>query len=171
MNDGLEKGLMAILLLVIAAVIGGVFVHSHMVDEMDRQAAQFEKILQVSKDAKAAAELRATNIEKAQKGVIADAVADYKEKRDVDKAHDAAVIADLRNDVVRLRVRTNRPACGGEVPGAAAGGPGTAGAGDETLAGPVAARLAGRYADYNRLVDKLTACQAVIKADRLQSTN
>jgi len=168
MNDGIEKGLMVLLLLVIAAVLGSVLMHAHMAAEMDQQAAQFEKILQQSKDAKAAAEQRATNIENAQKGVIDNAVATYKANNAIDKARDAAVIADLRNDVTRLRVRTNRPAaCGGQVPDAAASTSGPADAGDETLAGPVAARLAGRYADYNRIVEKLTACQAIVKADRM----
>ena len=171
MNDGIEKGLLTILLLLMAAVIGGVIVHARMSKEMDRQVALFNKLTEKSNDAKAAAELRATNTEQSQAGAIADALATYKEKRDADKARDTAVITDLRNSVTRLRVRTNRAACGGEVPGAAAGGPGTAATGDETLAGPVAARLAERYADYNRLVDKLTACQAVVKADRLTTVD
>ncbi len=75
-------------------------------------------------------------------------------------------IADLRNDVTRLRVSTRASPARPSVPGVAACPAGSDDQAEQTLTGPVAARLAGRYADYNALIDQLELCQATVRADR-----
>jgi hypothetical protein len=163
----LDKILVGIGALIVAFIAGLGLMHEHEATSIEKIKANYNTAYNLAVNAKNAADKRATDTEKGQKAAIDAAVAAHDEERKHEKAHDDAVIADLRNDVTRLRVRTNRPASGGEVPGAPAGAGGPVDAGDETLAGPVAARLAGRYADYNRIVDKLTECQVVIQADRL----
>lgn len=98
-------------------------------------------------------------------GAIAD---NYEQARQNEKVISDAVISNLRDDVVRLRVSTkSTPApTGPRVPGTPASAGSCNGPTEQTLTGSVAARLAGRYADYNGLVDQLKACQAVITADR-----
>lgn len=88
------------------------------------------------------------------------------EKAQNEKAVSDRHIADLRNDVARLRVSTRpstpRPAVSGTTACAASGNDET----EQTLAGPVAARLAQRYSDYNSLIDQLELCQATVIIDR-----
>lgn len=116
--------------------------------------------------AQLAAETRAQALETAGRTATTEAVTKYDEGRKNDKAKDDRTIADLRADVKRLRVSTTSHPSGGALPAA---GP-AAGAGDgqaqQTLSGSVAARLAGRYADYNELVDQLELCQGQLERDR-----
>lgn len=167
----LDKMLIAAGALVVSFLIGMGTMHHYIGERITTINAAYKVKLDEANNAKAAAEQRATNIEHGQAKAITDAVDTYKKERQDEKAHDDAVIAGLRSGAQRLRVSTTHAACGGPLPGPAASGPADPGPGDETLAGPVAARLAGRYADYNRIVEKLTMCQAVIQADRLQPAN
>lgn len=124
--------------------------------------------INIAQNAKLEAERRADALDLKRGAAITLATEKYEQGRSDEKAQADRTIADLRSDVTRLRVRTNRPAGSGGVPAA----PAAAGSGDgeatETLSGAVAARLAGRYADYNGLVDQLGLCQQTIEADRLQ---
>jgi hypothetical protein len=164
----LEDLVSAILGLLLAAALGAYAMHEYMDNELQQLTRDYNIAYVKANKAKSDAEAHAETVERNQAAAITNAIDNYKANNEIDKARADAVITDLRNDITRLRVRTNHPAaCGGQVPSAAAGTGGPAGTGDETLAGPVAARLAGRYADYNRIVEKLTACQAVIQADRL----
>lgn len=91
----------------------------------------------------------------------------YEERRQNEKAADASTITALRNDVVRLRVSTNsRPASGSQLPATTAGACTGDGQTEQTLAPTVAARLAGRYAEYNEIVDQLGLCQDVLLSER-----
>jgi Bacteriophage Rz lysis protein len=165
MIDKLVTGFVA---LVLAAVLGAWGMYVHLQADMTYVRTSYASALNAAQEAKAAAEQRATNAELRVASANSDAITDYKKEREDDQTRDARTINDLRADVRRLSVRTNRrPAGGCPVPGAAAATARSDDAAPETLAGPVAARLAERYADYNALVDQLTLCQAVVKNDRL----
>jgi hypothetical protein len=122
--------------------------------------------LKMSADALGKANKDATDHEKADTKTFADLATKYEETRQNEKARDSIVIADLRSDVKRLRVSTNRPASGGHLPGAPASASGSNDQADETLAPAVAARLAERYADYNEIVGQLWLCQDTLRAER-----
>jgi hypothetical protein len=97
---------------------------------------------------------------------IADLTAKYVEDRQHENAVTQRRIADLAAGNERLRVAVEIATNNAGVPSlatAAAGGDGQA---YQVIARPVAARLAGRYADYNELVDQLTLCQGVVETDR-----
>lgn len=111
---------------------------------------------------------RAAAIQRTIGAAITEGVAEHTVKDENAKAQDARVISDLRNDVARLRVKTNNPVCSVTLPGIAPGAGAGTGEVETTLAPAVAARLAGRYADYNAVVRQLDLCQAVVVADRIQ---
>lgn len=115
-----------------------------------------------------AANDRADGIQRTINSAILDGVAEFTKKDENEKAQDARTIDDLRSDNARLRVKTNNPVCSVTLPGTATGAGATAGEMETTLAPAVAARLAGRYADYNTVVRQLDLCQAVVVADRIQ---
>lgn len=154
--------------LVFAAGCGALAANTYLHDEMAQLRGTYAKDLKDAQDAKRNAEARAAELEEHMTALVSTATAKYEKDQDAQHTQDARTIADLRHDVVRLSVRTNRPAGSGALPGPAAGAGSGDGAATETLAGPVAARLAQRYADYNGLVDQLTLCQAVVTTDRLK---
>lgn len=122
-----------------------------------------ERLVSVANKAALAAEGRASLAESTERKAFATALSKYKETTSHEKSQADLVIADLRSDVKRLRVSTNPGARRCPVPGSTAAATGSDGPSEETLSPAVAARLAGRYADYNALVDTLTLCQAVIQ--------
>ncbi len=96
-----------------------------------------------------------------------DALVKYKGERDEEQAVDARTIADLRADIKRLRVSTRPVATsGGALPVAGPDSCGAAAQVEQTLAGSVAARLAGRYSDYNQIVGQLDLCVSQLERDR-----
>lgn len=111
---------------------------------------------------------RAAAIQRTIGAAITEGVAEHTVKDENAKAQDARVISDLRSDVARLRVKTNNPVCSVTLPGTAPSTGASAGEVETTLAPAVAARLAGRYADYNAVVRQLDLCQAVVVVDRIQ---
>lgn len=163
----LDKVIIAVGALLVAFIAGMGIMRAHDDTNIATIKANYNAQVNAAVNAKAAAEQRATNTEHTQAAAITAAVTHNKEVQDAQHEKDQAVIAALRNGSQRLSVRTNRPAASCPLPGVTASAAGPDAAGAETLAEPVAARLAGRYADYNRIVDKLTECQAVIAADRL----
>lgn len=134
--------------------------------ERDEARGQYASALATATMDRDAANARANNIEKRWSSDIKEVGTTYEGIVKNEKAAADRTIADLRNDVVRLRVRTATLASGGALRGAAEGGAVDPGQAEQTLDGSVAARLAGRYADYNALVDQLNACQAVILIER-----
>lgn len=135
-------------------------------EQLRTERAEYARQFKEADTLRIAADLRAENLERSWTTYFTDLDTTYQEKRRHEKALDDRTIADLRNDVVRLRVRTATLASGGQVRGTAAGAGERDGPPEQTLAGPVAARLAGRYADYNGLVDQLTVCQDTLLAER-----
>lgn len=123
------------------------------------------EVLNKALDEKAKEEARARKAEQLVAIGIDAAATDFERKRQNEKAADARTIADLRNDVNRLRVSTrNAPRI--IVPGAPTSPGRCDGEGEQTLAPAVAARLAERYADFNAVVDQLELCQATLVLDR-----
>ncbi len=87
-----------------------------------------------------------------------------------DRQHENAVtqrrIADLAAGNERLRVAVEVAANSVGVRDPAASASGSDGQATAALSRATSARLAGRYADYNELVDQLTLCQGVVVTDR-----
>lgn len=100
---------------------------------------------------------------------VAVAAASYeKEKLDAQAANDAR-IASLLSGNSRLRVAVNiatHTIHSLAVPGTPADSSGTESASSATLTGPVAGRLAGRYAAYNDLASRLNLCESVLERER-----
>lgn len=158
----------AVVLFVVGVAIGGaaaVYIKNGTIRDMRLDYAT--KINAVNQAALAAND-RADGIQRTINSAILDGVAEHTTKDENAKAQDARVISDLRNDNARLRVKTNNPVCSVTLPGTAPGTSASAGEMETTLAPAVAARLAGRYADYNTVVRQLDLCQAVVVADRIQ---
>lgn len=133
--------------------------------ERDEARGQYASALATATIARDAANARAANIEKHWSASVTAVGTAYEEIIKNEKATTDRTITDLRNDVVRLRVRT-QPARGGDLPGPAAAASERDAATDQTLAPAVAARLAERYAEHNEVVEQLTACQAILQIER-----
>ncbi len=135
--------------------------------EAARVKSVADAALLVQKDKALAAEMIARSAENRADSSIANATSTFEKVRENEKAITDRVIADLRGDVTRLRVSTKKPAAR---PAGVPGAPATTCSSDDqtesTLSGSVAARLAGRYADYNALVGQLELCQATLIIDR-----
>lgn len=145
-----------------AAVFGWTIQGWRMGDELTKVKASYQSAVDNANTARVAAEGRASLAESTERANFGRALSAYKESQAHEKAISDRTIADLRTGLNRLRVSTtNSRSCG--LPAAAGAATGSDGPGEETLAPAVAARLAGRYADYNALVDRLTLCQAVIQ--------
>lgn len=132
------------------------------------KAAYLAEKLELTKLAKASEE-RARSAESRASTDLFNAAQTYEEVRKNENATADRRITDLLTERDRLRVRLSKvrtPAAGAIVPGTAATPSASDGEADETLAGPVAARLTQRYNDYNEVVDQLTLCQATVTADR-----
>jgi hypothetical protein len=125
-----------------------------------------EKQVTAALTAQRTAERHAVDVERLAADTLSSLETKYTQDRENEKANSDHVVADLRNSVVRLRVATSGHASCGAMPSAATSPSTGDGQAAETLAGSVAARLAGRYADYNALVDQLNLCQGIISADR-----
>lgn len=160
--------LMALALFVVGVVVGGsVVAHFKNGTIRDMKLDYTTKIAAINQAALAAND-RADGIQRTINSAILDGVAEHTTKDENAKAQDARVISDLRNSVARLRVKTSNPVCRIEVPGTATSANASNGEVETTLAPAVAARLAGRYADFNTVVRQLDLCQAVVAADRIQ---
>lgn len=136
--------------------------------ELLEQKTAYEGQIAAANKAALVASERAAAIQRTIGAAITEGVAEHTVKDENAKAQDARTISDLRNDVARLRVKTNHPVCSGELPGAAPGAGASTGEMETTLAPAVAARLAGRYADFNTVVRQLDLCQNILAADRIQ---
>lgn len=145
-----------------AAVMGWTVQGWRMGDELTKVKSSYKSALENANTARVAAEGRAALAESTERANFDKALSAYKESQAHEKATTDRTIADLRTGINRLRVSTtnsrSRPVSGSTAAAAGSDGPS-----EETLAPAVAARLAGRYADYNALVDRLTLCQAVIQ--------
>lgn len=139
-------------------------------DVLEHQRGQYATKLAEAELARDAANAHADRTTRNWSAHVDAIIALHEKESKHDKELAARVITDLRNDVVRLRVRTNpAPAAGrGQLPGPASSACECDGTTEQTLAGAVAARLAGRYADYNAAVEQLTACQGILAAERTQ---
>ena len=153
--------------LILGLVAGYGVEHKLRTAEVDKINLKHERALNLSKDELAKANKAARDHEHADTVAFAALATKYEESRQNEKATDAATITALRNDVVRLRVSTNsRPAGGSQLPATTAGACTGDGQTEQTLAPTVAARLAGRYAEYNEIVDQLGLCQDVLLSER-----
>lgn len=97
---------------------------------------------------------------------LAALTAKYVEDQQHEKAITQRRIADLAAGNERLRVAIEANSGNGGVPGTTTGASGGDGQATATIARPVAARFAQRYADYNEIVAQLDHAQAIIIKDR-----
>lgn len=116
--------------------------------------------------AQAEAERQYRQAEQDHATALAVANTTYEEARKNDQARTILAISNLRSGIDRLRVSIAPAGATGAMPATDASTGGGDGQATATLSGPVAARLAGRYADYNEIVEQLTLCQATVVADR-----
>lgn len=135
--------------------------------EIDSLNLSFEKKVNEANQKTLVANKRADDAEAAQRATLAAKATEYEVTRQKEKAQDEKTIADLRGAVVRLRVSTTPVVVSGQVSGSATCACGSNGQAQQTLSPAVAARLAGRYADYNGLVDELNLCQDTLISDRM----
>lgn len=152
--------------LLVAGLVGFMLSHTFSETEIAKLNEDHTKELNVALDAKLKAETRVHGLEDEGRKATTAALTAYDETHQNEKATADRTIDDLRNDVKRLRVSTTRGTSGG---GMCPTGPSTSadhGEADETLTGSVAARLAGRYADYNEVVGQLDLCQGQLLRDR-----
>lgn len=168
-SDWLEAAAVIGLFVFGAAVGAGTMGHFKNVELLEQKTTYDGQIAAANKAALLADE-RAQGIQRTINSAILSGVAEYIQKDSDEKSQDARTIAALRNDVSRLRVKTNNPVCSNQLPDTTASAGGSDGQAGATLAPAVAARLAERYADYNAVVRQLDLCQAVVTADRLQPT-
>jgi hypothetical protein len=124
-------------------------------DAHDREIIKAQTAQQV-------AEKHASELEHAGADNLAAQAADYERKLEDEKIANSRVTADLRSGAVRLRVALANNTCGSNTATPTASTSGGNGDTSPTLAGPVAARLADRYAAYNTLVRQLTLAQETI---------
>lgn len=155
-------------LIAVGAVAGGLTVRYFKNAELAEQKTTYTTQIAAANKAALAADERAQGIQRTINSAILSGVAEYTQKDTDEKSQDARTIAALRNDVSRLRVKTNNPVCSVQVSGTSPGAGTGTGEVETTLAPAVAARLAGRYADFNSVTRQLELCQAVIVADRIQ---
>ena len=157
-----SKLIIAVLVFLAGFGLNGVIKNSEIKSLKNKQLVE----LNTAQAAKITAEKKTREAEQKVSSSLAKAATAFEEVRENDKANSNRVIADLRSDVTRLRVLVRRSPSNGGVPGTST----SASCGDDkaeqTLSGPVAARLAERYAEYNSLVDQLGLCQATVRADR-----
>lgn len=138
--------------------------HALKTGEIASLKLTYEKQVNDAKDRVIAANARADAAEGRQRATLVAAATTYEQIRAQEKAQDEKTIADLRSAAKRLRVSTVAAPDRGRVPGAATCACGSDGQTQQTLSPTVAARLAGRYADYNALVDELNLCQTAVNA-------
>lgn len=165
---GTFEGKIIAALVALVVAFGGGFALEHVLKngEIAKINLANEQALNKSKDALAAANDANTALSRAATTANAAAAEAYEKGEHDANAKTDPLIADLRAGNRRLHVLVDRAASSGSVPGAGAAASGGDGTGQGTLARPVAARLAGRYADYNGLVRRLNLCQAVVRGDR-----
>lgn len=104
---------------------------------------------------------------------MADASAQYQKDLKHEKATHERVVADLRSGALRLRVHlASSQTAGGRGTGAVGSGPGgcDAATGGE-LSGPAAEFFVGLASEADEVVHQLTACQAIVAADRRLTIN
>jgi len=159
------KLIMAGAALLLAGLVGAGIAHTIAAAEIAQINERNTTVLNTALAAKLAAETRVHALESEGRAATTAALTEYDETHAHEKASADITIANLRDDVVRLRVTTNR-ASGGGVCAAGPTGSTDHGQAEQTLAGSVAARLAGRYADYNEVVGQLTLCQGQLLRDR-----
>jgi hypothetical protein len=152
------------ILIALAIGFGGGFTLEHNLkngeiasinDRYDREIIKAQTAIQV-------AERHASDLEHAGAENLAAQAAEYERKIEDEKIANSRVTADLRSGAVRLRVALAGNSCGNVSPTSSASTSGGNGDSSPTLAGPVAARLAERYADYNTLVRQLILAQETI---------
>lgn len=168
MNTLAVNAIIAAVVFALGAAVGGgsvAYVKNGTISEMKLDYGT--KIAAADRAALQADE-RAAAIQRTIGAAITEGVAEHTVKDENAKIQDARVISDLRSDNARLRVKTNNPVCSVTLPGIAPGASAGTGEMETTLAPAVAARLAGRYADFNTVVRQLDLCQAVVVADRIQ---
>lgn len=135
----------------------------------DKVAAAYQKEKAELTNLALQAEQRARSLESNQSSAMFTAASTYESVTQNEKDIIARRVADLLSDNQRLRVRLAKataPTGGAVVPGTAAATSGGDGQTEQALAGPVAARLTQRYADYNEIVGQLELCQTVVRLDR-----
>jgi hypothetical protein len=168
MNETALGAIGAAIVFAVGVAVGGGAMHHYKGIELSDQKTTYEGQIAAANKAALAASERANEIQRTIGAAITEGVAEHTAKDENAKAQDARTISDLRNDVARLRVKTNHPVCSGELPGTAPGASAGNGEVETTLAPAVAARLAGRYADFNTVVRQLDLCQNIVLADRLR---
>lgn len=157
-------------LIALTLAFGGGFMLEHMLKNGEIAAIELaqQTALNKAQAALIAANAANTALERAASTATAAAAEAYEKGEQNAKATNEPLIADLRAGNRRLLVSLAAIAANGQpVPGTATTASGSDGASQGTLSGPVAARLAGRYADYNENVRRLTLCQATVNAYRL----
>lgn len=164
-----------LLTLIIAAVsASGGFWLSHTISAKQIASMALESSTKViaATEARDKAESKYKLLKEAADKSQAEALAKYNEGVLDGKASSIRIIDDLRNDVTRLRVsvaKGNSSSGSMSVPSSNSKG------GDEevgySLSPTVAARLAGRYANYNEVVTQLTLCQDILVVHEKMSSD
>jgi len=154
------------------AAFGAGFALQGLIKDSEIADIQLEHETQVA-DAYAARNV-ALELARAVEHKAAEDIAAAHAKFVEDQQHERAItqrrIADLAAGNERLRVAVEVATVATGVPSGATCSSGGDGQATATIARPVAARLAGRYADYNELVDQITLCQATVEAFQREMT-
>lgn len=160
---------LAVMAAVAVALFGAGFALSSTIKHGEIAAIELAhaNVVAAAHKAQADAESVARTAEQKYDAALSVAQSTFEKTRQNEKATADRTITDLLRDVKRLRVSIKNSAANGLPASTAAAGSGD-GQAEATLSGSVAARLAGRYADYNALITQLELCQAtVIEQHRL----
>ena len=157
--------LIAATLLSVGFAGGFVLEHKLSTASIATLKADQEKALAVAENAKDQADLHAADVERTASNNQAKLISDYERRLSDAKTTSDSTINNLRAGISRLRV-TVANSSGGKMPDITADLTGSHGESTATLDATVAARLATRYADYNKVVAQLSLCQAVVANDR-----
>jgi len=116
--------------------------------------------------AKDAADLRVESIERTNAEEQQKLIANYEQRIQNERSITESTVANLRDGISSLRVKLAANSGGSKLSNVIASATGSNGETAASLSRSVAARLAGRYADYNEIVDQLELCQGIVINDR-----
>jgi prophage endopeptidase len=151
--------------IVVSLTAGAYFYGNHVGSVTTTVAWQAREAKAASRSAEVlqAAQDRAIAAERDNAKKLAEASASYQEKLKEKDREKAAAVASTR----RLFVGTVGPqGCGNPLPSTGAGAPGRDGETRSELSKPAAEFLIGEASRADKIVEQLTACQAIVAEDR-----
>jgi hypothetical protein len=167
-----DRATLVVSIIALAAAFGAGFCLQGLIKdtEIAELRGDYAQKLGEAQEAKAVFEARARGAERRAATEIAEAHAKFVEDQQHERAITQRRIAGLAAGNERLRVAIDVVTRDASLSGPAACASGGDGQATATIARPVAARLAGRYADYNELVDQIGLCQKTIEAFQRMTT-